>query len=204
MSEHWLNDNALIVGRHPECEVQIHDPGISARHARISPVMGGFFLEDLESTNGCKVNGMPLKRRILADGDLIEVGDHVIRHELGAGEKAEIAKTLMFRPLSRKTAKTRTKIKGATAGAARLIVLKGGAVRRIVPLTKTVVTLGRSGRQVAVITRRAEGYYLTHVGSGLRSGFPRVNGRLIGPHAHRLKHGDEIRLGKMRLRFVDV
>ncbi len=203
VSEHWLADAALIVGRHPNSEVQVHDLGISARHARISPVMGGVFLEDLNSTNGCKVNGMPVRRRILADGDLIEAGDHIIRFEHAEEANAEVAKTLMVRPLSRSQAAPQAQPTAAARGAARLVVLNGRARQRVLPLRKSLVTLGRSGRQVAVISRRPEGYYLTHVGSGRRRGFPLVNGRLIGPYAHRLNHGDEIRLDDMRLRFID-
>jgi hypothetical protein len=57
-----------------ELVVKVPDRWMSSRHARIEPSFGRWILTDTESKNGTFVNGMPTKRSVLADGDLIELG----------------------------------------------------------------------------------------------------------------------------------
>ena len=67
------------IGRDPEADVPIADPGLSRRHARIGSTTHGDFLSDLGSTNGTRINGRPLKgSHLLADGDRIELGEKTI------------------------------------------------------------------------------------------------------------------------------
>lgn len=49
----------LLLGRSPECQVQVNDPFASARHARLVPRGEGVWLEDLGSTNGSAVDRQP-------------------------------------------------------------------------------------------------------------------------------------------------
>lgn len=62
------------LGRLPECEVQLEDPSVSRRHARLEPGGGGWVIEDLDSTNGVKVNGERVHRAELHHGDRLELG----------------------------------------------------------------------------------------------------------------------------------
>ncbi|WP_437668867.1 sigma 54-interacting transcriptional regulator [Sorangium sp. So ce131] len=55
-------------------EVRLEDGWISSRHARITRDGGRLRLEDLGSTNGTFVNGVPQRSAPLAEGDLIELG----------------------------------------------------------------------------------------------------------------------------------
>jgi len=77
----------LLVGRGEEQKIvdegtqlcyQLVDQWMSAQHARIRCFQAGAehwcVLEDLGSTNGCRVNGVPVKRHQLQHGDLIETG----------------------------------------------------------------------------------------------------------------------------------
>lgn len=87
----WLNETAdvvaaevrgaaLVIGRDPACDLVLASPRLSRRHCRVLPVAQGFFaaaLEDLGSSNGTMINGVPLPagvQRILRDGDVIEIG----------------------------------------------------------------------------------------------------------------------------------
>ena len=69
-----LGDEVVVVGRLPECAVQLNDPNVSRRHAEIRPSGDGFVLIDLGSTNGCRVNGQRISRHPLVDGDEIVCG----------------------------------------------------------------------------------------------------------------------------------
>ncbi len=84
---------------------------------------------------------------------------------------------------------------------AKLQVLSGTFAGRELELTKALTTLGRPGVQVAAITRRAEGYYIVHVESGAKEGFPLVNGMAIGAQARKLQDNDVIQLAGVKMGF---
>jgi hypothetical protein len=68
----------VTIGRLPECEVVVRDPGASRRHAQIREQDGGWTLTDLGSTNGTQLNGQVVQQRGLVDGDRITIGATVI------------------------------------------------------------------------------------------------------------------------------
>ena len=78
-----LGETATL-GRLPECEVTLDDPSVSRRHARVSRKDGGWAVEDLNSTNGLKVNGRRVAQADLADGDRLELG--TVKLLFSAGE----------------------------------------------------------------------------------------------------------------------
>jgi hypothetical protein len=57
-----------------ELTLSVADDRMSTTHAAIRPVFGNWIIEDAGSRNGTLVNGRPVKREVLADGDLIELG----------------------------------------------------------------------------------------------------------------------------------
>lgn len=76
-----LSEDAITIGRLPDCEIVVTDPNASRRHAEVRPQPNGWAVVDLDSTNGTRVNGAPVKERTLEDGDQIAVGGTVIRFE---------------------------------------------------------------------------------------------------------------------------
>ena len=84
---------------------------------------------------------------------------------------------------------------------AKLQVLSGAFAGRELELTKALTTLGRTGVQVAAITRRAEGYYIVHVESGKEDDFPLVNGQSIGAQARKLADNDVVQLAGVKMGF---
>jgi hypothetical protein len=73
-----IGEGTLTLGRLAACEVVIHDPGASRRHAQIHGQDGAWTLTDLGSTNGTQLNGQVVQQRQLADGDRITIGTTVI------------------------------------------------------------------------------------------------------------------------------
>jgi len=71
------------IGRLPDCEVHLADPGASRHHARITHGDGGYVLADLGSTNGTLVNDHPVSEHVLADGDRITIGTTVLEFRRG-------------------------------------------------------------------------------------------------------------------------
>ena len=69
------------IGRLPECTIVLSDPNVSRRHAEIRRHGSDVVVADLQSTNGTRVNGVPVRERVLEDGDEITVGTTAIRFE---------------------------------------------------------------------------------------------------------------------------
>ena len=85
---------------------------------------------------------------------------------------------------------------GQPLGAIQL--LSGGNAGKELELTKPLTTLGKPGVQVAVLTRRPQGYFITHVEGSSR---PAVNGQQIGAAPHALKDHDVIELAGVKMEF---
>jgi pSer/pThr/pTyr-binding forkhead associated (FHA) protein len=77
-------------------------------------------------------------------------------------------------------------------------LLSGGNAGKELELTKPLTTLGKPGLQVAVLTRRPQGYFITHVEGAAR---PTVNGQQIGPAPTALKDHDVIELAGVKMEF---
>ncbi|MGH9044676.1 MAG: FhaA domain-containing protein [Acidimicrobiales bacterium] len=77
-----VEDEPLVIGRTPDCDVVLSDPNVSRRHAEIIRVNDAFFLRDLGSTNGTKLNGGPIREGYLNTGDNITVGSTTLVFEM--------------------------------------------------------------------------------------------------------------------------
>ena len=69
-----LSEELLTIGRSPDNIVHIDDPSVSGRHAQLSQVGETFHLQDLNSTNGTRVNGEVITSTALKVGDRIRFG----------------------------------------------------------------------------------------------------------------------------------
>jgi hypothetical protein len=71
------------IGRSRDCDVVLDDAGASRRHAELRPYADGWELQDLDSTNGVRVNGRAIRgAQPLRPGDLVEIGSTEIVFEL--------------------------------------------------------------------------------------------------------------------------
>ena len=71
-----LDLEETLIGRNPNTNITLLDEGISREHAVIlkDEDSGVYTIEDLQSTNGTKVNGKRVRSATLSTGDLIELG----------------------------------------------------------------------------------------------------------------------------------
>ena len=77
-------------------------------------------------------------------------------------------------------------------------IISGSNAGKELELAKPLTTLGKPGVQVAVLTRRPHGYFITHV-EGAK--FPAVNGQSISAAPHPLKDHDLIELAGVKMEF---
>lgn len=225
--EHPLNKERITVGRKPDSDIRIDNLAVSGKHALIVTLLDDSFLEDLGSTNGTYVNGKLIKKHALKNGDVIGIGKHELKYinECATADDDDFEKTMIIRPASANAAVAAMRA-AEQAGAipaqaalpslamprpaasssmplGRLQVLNGPIAGKRLELTKALITLGRPGVQVAVISRRPQGYFLTPVdGDSDGENYPLVNDSPIGPQAYNLHHNDIIELAGIRMRFT--
>jgi len=66
-----LAKTVIIIGREPDCDIQINDRQVSRQHAEIKRTIQGFTISDRGSKNGTFLNGEPVHQepRLLRNGD---------------------------------------------------------------------------------------------------------------------------------------
>jgi hypothetical protein len=69
----------LSIGRSERSDIALADPGVSRNHARVVREGDDFIIEDLRSTNGTEVNGQPVRRRRLANGDMLKLASSTLQ-----------------------------------------------------------------------------------------------------------------------------
>jgi predicted component of type VI protein secretion system len=260
-----LDKERVTIGRKPQNDIQIENLAVSGEHACIVTILNDSFLEDLGSTNGTLVNGNPIKKHILQNNDVVEIGKYKMKYVVEAVAAAaaghppaeDFERTMVMRAPPKAAAAPKPAAPPAPAAApvpkpaappapapkpaapppaapppaaapkpaapapaaaapapaapaprpatpaepqplAALQILTGGAAGKEIELTKNLTTLGKPGLQVAVITRRPQGYFITHVeGANL----PVVNGKTLDAQAHPLNDHDVIELAGVKMEF---
>ena len=71
---------ATSIGRSRLNDIQVEDVSISGQHCRVRPEDGHFVLHDLKSTNGTMVNDKKVVRHVLAEGDVIQLGETSLQY----------------------------------------------------------------------------------------------------------------------------
>ena len=241
-----LDKERIMIGRKPSNEIQIENLAVSGEHACIVTILNDSFLEDMGSTNGTLVNGNPIKKHILQNNDVIEIGKYKLKYIAEAPAQApaeDFEKTMILRPSARPAAAPKPANEPAPAAKpstppptpklmtpavsvppaapaakpaaqpapvaaaakpgephllAAVQILTGPSAGRELDLVKNLTTLGKPGLQVAVITRRPQGYFITHV-EGAK--FPIINGKMIDAQAQPLHDHDVIELAGVKMEF---
>ena len=253
-----LDKERIMIGRKPSNEIQIENLAVSGEHACIVTILNDSFLEDMGSTNGTLVNGNPIKKHILQNNDVIEIGKYKLKYVAeapAAGQGNEdFEKTMILRAPPKAAAAAPAPVKPANEPApppqpstppptprpappvvkpaaptaapvaatptptpspsaplaaasakpaemqplAAVQILTGPSAGKELDLVKNLTTLGKPGLQVAVITRRPQGYFITHV-EGAK--FPIINGKMIDAQAQPLQDHDVIELAGVKMEF---
>jgi predicted component of type VI protein secretion system len=95
-------------------------------------------------------------------------------------------------------APTAPAVTAVPGGQGTVQILSGPNAGKELPLLKALTTLGKPGVQVAVIARRPQGYFITHVEG---ANFPAVNGKVLDAQAHLLNDHDIIELAGVKMEF---
>jgi pSer/pThr/pTyr-binding forkhead associated (FHA) protein len=80
-----LANGETVIGRKPDCDIVLNAPSIAARHARVFSVDEQAIVYGISPEWAVYVNGEPVSRRILKDGDSIELAHYRLRFLEGSG-----------------------------------------------------------------------------------------------------------------------
>ena len=69
-----LGMNPLVVGTSTDCELVVHDPGVSRRHCVLTLTARGVIVRDLQSKNGTAVNGTDVLEAFVSPGAVVKIG----------------------------------------------------------------------------------------------------------------------------------
>lgn len=210
-----LHKDRMTIGRRPHNDVVLDMRAVSADHAAIVTVLHNSFIEDLDSTNGTQVNGNVVRKHYLQNGDLIQIGKYKVVYSneglpvhvqpsSAVGNEFPDTESLVesHEPVTSQQ-KGQTAIAGIVGGVPQpmpvIRVATGPATGKEMILTKSLTTIGRPGVQVAVITRRPQGFLITHVEG---DSYPVLDGVGIGSAAAPLMSGSKINLSGTELEFL--
>ena len=205
IKEVQLTKDRTSLGRRPYNDIVIDNLVVSGEHAVLQMAGNEVYLEDLNSTNGTYVNGKAIKKQLLQNSDVVEIGKYRIKY-INEAERAGVERTMGMKAGSAGLVPPASPVAApAAAGAgsaglnAAIKVLSGAAAGREVALVKVVTTIGKPGVAVAAITKRPYGFVVAHV-EGV--GKPTLNGTPIGTEPVTLKNGDMLELAGTQMQFV--
>jgi pSer/pThr/pTyr-binding forkhead associated (FHA) protein len=87
--EYELTSDETLIGRNPKTDITLLDENISREHAIVllDEETGTHTIEDLQSSNGTKVNGKRIRSADLVDADEVEIGNTRFRFLLKGAPK---------------------------------------------------------------------------------------------------------------------
>lgn len=213
---YFLDKDRFTIGRKADNDIFLDDPSVSKFHAAIITIGNDQVLEDSNSTNGVQVNGEKVTKHILQNNDVIEIGDFQLKYvNQRASSTMDFDKTMMLESapwlvneVSEYT-EPATKPQLATAlSSARSVKasfplggvkgVKGEYNGQEILISRPLKTFGQPGLQVAMISRRPHGYYVTHV-EGKK--LTKLNGKSIGSQPHPLRENDLVEVANQKLIF---
>lgn len=216
-----MEKESISIGRKPDNDIVIDNPAISGHHCKLTMEGGGYYVEDLESTNGTFVNEKRIKKSGLHHNDVVGLAKHAVvflnEAELAADAAPAPASdaTMVLTPQKQAELVAASSAAAKPAGAEKsawLRVIKGAVDTGEYELKGMSTYIGKSDRvQVQIkgsglfgsapevaasVHRKPEGYMLVAV----TEGYPVVNGAKVAGSVV-LKEGDMIDCGSTTMIF---
>lgn len=203
VQKYFFTNETIHIGRSTDNEIVIENLAVSRNHATIECKGSEFILADLDSSNGCYVNGVRVKKGVLNNKDVITIGKHKMyfyHHPVEEKQEQAISPDFGERTMM---------MTSAPPSFARIEIIRGKQQGQTHELAGLEVRLGRgSDNQIrlsdwfvskahAIIEKRKGQYVLRDLGSWRHT---YVNGAIVDEAV--LNNGDEIQLGPtVTLRF---
>lgn len=190
----------MYIGSDPKCTIHIDSLAIQPRHARLHTEGSASALFDLDSPDGTFVNQQRIgAEHALKDGETIRIGKHTLAFSFEEVLESEIEAQTVTPPVSPPAAETAETT--AAVGEHRqawLQIMSGQNLGKTLSLHRAMTNLGKPGVVTAVIARRSDGYFLSH----LQGSHPTlVDDQPIGDKVRKLEDGNIIQIGNIKMQF---
>jgi two-component system, NtrC family, response regulator HydG len=164
------NDDPVSLGREAANRIPISDVSVSRRHCVITAEGGQYVIRDLNSRNGTFVNELPIRERVLEDGDQIRVGESVFLFLAPSTE----AGTMLPAESAEEALLTQTVVRLSRREIEHNMIGESPAMRevylfiaKVAPKETTVLIRGESGTGKELVAR------------AIHRNSPRVNGPFV-------------------------
>jgi pSer/pThr/pTyr-binding forkhead associated (FHA) protein len=193
---YYVEPGEVVIGSDPSCQIHIDSLALQPRHAAITTEHHKSVLRDLGTADGTFVDDKRISTpHPLKHDEVIRVGKHTLLYTTEpADELAEEGNELIDPDGNELKLVPKTPPKHAW-----LQLLNGANVGKTISLTRNMTNIGKAGVQTAVITRRDEGFFISHL-EGERT--PLVDGQPIGDKSWKLEDGNIIQIGNVKMQFT--
>ena len=201
----------MLIGNDPKCQIQIDSLALQPRHARLDTQGDTTVLVDLDTEAGTFINNQRIDKQMLKDGDVIRIGKHLLTYQYEAVPEitasSDIEPDTIELDLGIRSAEPGEQEQQAVSPEnvdqdgkrlAWLQIMNGQNLGKTISLNRAMTNLGKPGVATAVVTRRSDGYFLSHL-EGKQS--PLVGDKPIGSHIYKLVDGDTIQIGNIKMQF---
>ena len=168
----FLTGKRMWIGSGPECDIRIEADADGEQLASITHLDRRYVLSSSNPDRQLRVNHGYAETHDLVDGDVIHLGPYRLLFSESGPVPAD------NRPAGRQRA-------------AYLKVMSGKSRGRVIRLNGAVTRFGKTGSIAVMISRRSDGYYLSHLEG---NEFPRVNHTPIGEDPYPLNDADTIEI----------
>ncbi|OGS33114.1 MAG: hypothetical protein A2474_05490 [Elusimicrobia bacterium RIFOXYC2_FULL_34_12] len=216
-----VDKDVITIGRKEDNDISIDNPAVSGHHAKIFKQGDGYFLEDLNSTNGTFLNETKVLKAGIHNKDQVGLAKHTLifinEEESAAPQKPSEQKSMggsetviIDATKLREMLNDQPKVQGQGEKVGFLKIIEGCVDQNTeIEIAGLLVYIG-TGEQAqikikgmfapsvaAAISHKPEGYTLKAV----KEGYPKVNGDAIND-IRQLHDGDMLEFGKTKMVFL--
>lgn len=198
IDSYHLDDEETTIGRDSSCSIVIDSLAIAPRHLLIKADADGYSITALDEAYPLLLNHQKIENSRVAHGDVLQIGKHTLDFIDDTVTLAVQKSTPDETSLLHDDEEENTRDNELTG---LLQILNGENIGRIIPLNRTLIRIGRTGAECAVIAHRGNGYYMSYLEG---NNPPKINQTSIGDQTYRLNNGDLIEIGKTQMTFQDM
>jgi len=215
-----LGKGAVTIGRSPDCDITIDNAAVSRKHAMIEYNGSEYVLSDLQSSNGVFLNGEKIEaQETLKAGDNIGIAKFAftfqdapqaeVQKMMGGMDEFDATVVVDTEKMAQSIPTTvAAGASPAASGPRKLVILKGDANVKELPIERDVVTIGkvdscdlvipgfRVSKIEATLSHRQNQYFLNPLGGSTRLNNQKINKETA------LKVGDTFNIGKTVIAFT--
>ena len=145
-----ITDNQILIGRSPDCDIQIDNLAVSPTHARVIFENDEMTITDISNDKTLLVNGKKTDTHVRKHGDVMQIGKHTLSYSFEVSA------------LDQSTSPSLSVVNSSVVSG-WLQFMSGPKLGRTMRLDRALTRLGKTGRQSAMVASRNGQYHISHI-----------------------------------------